>query len=98
MNKLSILLLCTLFMLTSCAPSLNHEDEVLQNEEDSTIERSIVPGNQLAEDTYRMILPYRTSEARGVIVDQVSNRVDIDEMEEGLRRHSIDIFDPDDYY
>lgn len=96
MKKLTILLLSALLLLTSCAPSLNDE-EVLQNEEDSQVETSIVPGNRLAEDTYKMILPYRTSEARGIITNQVANRVDIDEMEEGLRRHSVDVFDPDEY-
>src|SRR5699024_8075991 len=38
-------------------------------------------------------LPYRPSAARGAITNQVSNRVDINELEEGLRRHSIDMFD-----
>ncbi|MCF3944930.1 CamS family sex pheromone protein [Oceanobacillus alkalisoli] len=98
MKKLTVLLLCALLVLTSCAPSLDDEDEVLQNEEDTEVETSIVPGSRLGEETYRMILPYRTSEARGIITNQVANRVDIDEMEEGLRRHSVDVFDPEDYY
>ena len=98
MKKRTILLLCALLVLTSCAPSLDDEDEVLQNEEDTEVETSIVPGSRLGEEAYRMILPYRTSEARGIITNQVANRVDIDEMEEGLRRHSVDVFDPEDYY
>lgn len=98
MKKLTILLLSALLFLASCAPSLNDEEEVLQNDEDSQVETSIVPGNRLADDTYRMILPYKISAARGVIVDQIANRVDIDEMEEGLRRHSTEVFDPKDLY
>ena len=98
MKKLTILLLSALLLLASCAPSLNDEEEVLQNDEDSKVETSIVPGNRLDDNTYRMILPYRTSEARGVIVDQIANRVDIDEMEEGLRRHSTEVFDPKNLY
>lgn len=98
MKKLTVLLLCALLVLTSCAPSLDSDDEVLQNEEDTEVETSIVPSSRLGEKAYRMILPYRTSEARGIIGNQVANRVDIDEMEEGLRRHSVDYFDPEDYY
>src|SRR5690625_2641961 len=45
-----------------------------------------------------MILPFRPSEARGVITGQVKNRLDIDEMEDGLRRHSTEVYDPEKYF
>lgn len=96
-TKLFVCLSLVLF-LASCAPSLKKDDEILQSEEDSPVETSIVTGYRLAEDNYKTILPYRPSAARGVIVGQVFNRLDIDEMEEGLRRHSIDTFDPEEYY
>ncbi|MBN6205312.1 CamS family sex pheromone protein [Ralstonia pickettii] len=98
MKKLIMLLLCALLLLASCAPSFDDDEEVLQNDEDSPVETSIVPGNSLNEDTYRMITPYRVSETRGLITKQLANRVDIDEMEEGLRRHSIDVFSPEEFY
>lgn len=98
-KKFSLIFLSLAIVLASCAPSLNDDDGVLQqNEEDAPVETSIVPGSRLEEDTYRMVLPYRTSAARGVIDRQIFNRMDIDEMEEGLRRHSLDVFDPDDHY
>ncbi|MDY0395640.1 CamS family sex pheromone protein [Virgibacillus halophilus] len=55
-------------------------------------ETSIVPSYQLSKENYRMILPYKPSKARGVIVGQLANRMDIDEVEEGLRRHSKEFF------
>src|SRR5699024_5277213 len=61
-------------------------------------EKSIVPDDPLSENTYKMILPYKTSEARGVITNQMGNRLDIDEMEQGLRRQSKSVFDPKKYY
>src|SRR5699024_9047809 len=61
-------------------------------------EVSIVPNYQLSDKNYKMILPFRPSKARGIIVNQLGNRLDIGEMEDGLRRHSIDVFDPDKYY
>lgn len=96
MKKICILLLGTLLFITSCAPNMN-EDEVLQKDE-SEEQTSIVPSYQLSEENYKMILPYRPSEARGVIVNQVANRLDIDEVEEGLRRHSKGTFDPSKYF
>lgn len=101
MKRISIWLIIALLVLTGCAPNLNtneNEEEVLQNEESDNTETSIVPSNQLSDETYRVILPYEVSAARGVITNQMANRVDIDEMETGLRRHSKAVFSPSDHY
>ncbi|GAB3043052.1 CamS family sex pheromone protein [Virgibacillus ainsalahensis] len=95
-KKISVWLLSTLLIITSCAPNVN-DDEVLQ-EDDSEQETSIVPSYQLTDENYRMILPYKTSEARGLITGQMANRVDIDAVEEGLRRHSKAVYDPGEYF
>ncbi|UJL47256.1 CamS family sex pheromone protein [Virgibacillus sp. NKC19-16] len=97
MKKMSILLVSALLFITSCAPNINNDEEISQ-EDESEQETSIIPSNQLTDETYRMILPYETSEARGVITNQIANRVDIDEMEEGLMRHSKQVYDPEDHY
>lgn len=100
MKKFGAVLLCTLLSLTSCQSQVSEEDEVVQDEEETSEkqEKSIVPDDPLSEDKYKMILPYKTSAARGVITEQVENRLDIDEMEEGLRRQSKTVFDPEEYY
>ncbi|WP_373895319.1 CamS family sex pheromone protein [Virgibacillus natechei] len=97
MKKVSILLMGALLFITSCAPNIGNEDEISQDDE-SEQETSIVPSNQLSDESYRMILPYEPSAARGVIVGQIANRVDIDEVEEGLMRHSKEVYDPKDHY
>ena len=89
-------MLCTLLIITGCVQTPT-EEEVLQND-DTEQETSIVPSYQLSDENYKMILPYKTSQARGVIVNQLANRVDIDEMEQGLQRLSKDVFDPNDFY
>lgn len=97
MKKIIIWFGCIL-ILVSCTPN-DQEDEILQtNEEEADQELSIVPSYRLASDNYKIILPYRTSEARGVITNQVFNRLDIDELEEGLQHHSKEYFDPEKYY
>ncbi|WP_067725246.1 CamS family sex pheromone protein [Oceanobacillus damuensis] len=95
MKKISALLLGTLLFITGCVQDSN--EEVLQNDTTEQ-ETSIVPSYQLSDENYRMILPYKTSQARGVIVNQMANRVDIDEMEEGLRRLSKEVYDPNELY
>ncbi len=81
-------------MLTSCAPGDKKKEEIVHDEKEKK-ELSIVPSYKLSKENYRMILPYKPGAARGVIVDQIANRVDVDEVEEGLRRHSKAYFDPE---
>lgn len=98
MRKQIIGCLCLLLVLVSCSPREPDED-IIQNPDDiAEDELSIIPGYQLSSENYKIILPYEPSAARGVIVNQVANRMDIDEMEEGLRRLSLPEFDPEDYY
>ncbi|AXI08203.1 hypothetical protein CUC15_04145 [Oceanobacillus zhaokaii] len=98
MKKISIGLLCALLLLTSCAPNSQSDEEELLSKGDQETKTSIVPSYRLGDDNYRIIIPYEPSEARGVIVNQIVNRLDIDEMEEGLRRHSTEVFDPKELY
>lgn len=85
-------------ILSGCTQQRSSDEEEVVQDDSAQEETSIVPGNRLSDENYRMILPYKPSEARGVITNQVANRVDIDEMEEGLRRLSKDVYDPEDYY
>src|SRR5690625_2679210 len=97
MKKTLLSLIGILLLLTSCAPTTN--EEIVQNPDETTEqELSIVPSYQLSDDNYKMLLPFRPSKARGVVVNQMRNRVDIEEVEDGLRRHSTEFFDPNKYY
>src|SRR5690625_3164160 len=97
MKRIGLFLIGILLLLTSCAPK--PKEEIVQNPDETTEqELSIVPSYQLSEDNYKMLLPFRPSKARGVTVNQVRNRLDIEEMEDGLRRHSTAFFDPNKYY
>jgi len=100
-KKIMILLLGVLLILTSCAPNTdndNDKNEVMQQEDNNAKqETSLVPSHKLTKKSYQIPIPYRTSAARGIITKQLGNRLDIDEMEEGLRRHSKSVFDPEDF-
>lgn len=98
MRKRMIGCICLFLILVSCSPREPDED-IVQNPEDADEqELSIIPGYQLSTENYKVILPYKPSASRGVIVNQVANRMDIHEMENGLRRISTSVFDPKDHY
>src|SRR5699024_12328452 len=96
MKKNLVWIVCALLFLTSCAPNIGR-DEVVQDDE-SEEETAVIPAYQLSEANYRIILPYKPSQARGIIVDQTPNRLDISEMDEGLMRQSMEVYDPEDYF
>lgn len=98
MKRLIVLLLSLLLFVTSCAQGVQEDEEVVKDNEQKQEDTSIVPSNQLSKDNYKVVLPYRVSAARGVITNQLANRLDIDEMEEGLRRLAKDYYSPDDYF
>ncbi len=94
-----MLLIVMLILTTSCAPSFNSQEGVIEeNQDESGQETAIIPSYNIAEDNYKVMIPYKIGKARGVITNQVANRVDIDELEEGLRRHSKQVYDPDTYF
>lgn len=94
-----IFLAFTLFMLAGCNLSFDSQEDVVEeNQGETGEETSTIPSYNISDEHYRMLLEYKPSKARGVIVNQVANRVDIDELEEGLRRHSKSVFSPDEYF
>lgn len=97
-KKIAIWLTGALLLVTSCSPNINDDEVVKKKSETENQEKSIVPSYQVSEKNYKMILPYKPSAARGLITSQMGNRLDIDEMEEGLRRHSKEYFSPSNYY
>ncbi|WP_404451334.1 CamS family sex pheromone protein [Virgibacillus necropolis] len=98
MKKIAIWFMGALLFMTSCSPNMNEDEVVKKEDEKADQETSIVPSYQVSKENYKMVLPYEPSAARGLIVSQMGNRLDIDEMEEGLRRHSKEYFDPSKYY
>src|SRR5699024_8131995 len=98
MIKRCFALLCTFLLLAGCMPDMDKDEVVQKEDEDETNGPSIVPSYQLSKENYRTVLPFRPSAARGVTTNQVGNRLDIDELEEGLRRHSKEFFDPGDLF
>ncbi|WP_430788426.1 CamS family sex pheromone protein [Virgibacillus flavescens] len=98
LKKIAIWLAVALLFMTGCSPNINDDEVVKKEDETVDQEPSIVPSYQLSDETYKMILPFKPSAARGVIASQLGNRLDIDEMEEGLRRHSKKFYDPNSYY
>lgn len=99
-RKIAALAIVSTIILASCAPSYDNEEEVVEDNstEQDGQETAIIPSYSVSEEEYQVLLPYKLSQSRGVITNQLANRLDIDAIEQGLRRHSTEVYNPDDYY
>ncbi|ELK46629.1 CamS family sex pheromone protein [Halobacillus sp. ACCC02827] len=102
MRKMHALLLSSVLFMSACTPVFDNQEEVIQETTDETNNQAaIVPNYSMSDEDYRMILTEsspKVSSARGITTNQMGNRLDIDEFESGLRRHSKEYYDPEDYY
>ncbi|WP_203248537.1 CamS family sex pheromone protein [Sporosarcina beigongshangi] len=100
MKKLIILPgLAAILFLGGCLPSFGTEKEpVIQENEDSIEETVIIPDIQLKDEFYRTVIPFKKSASRGLVVNNISTKYDIQEVEEGLLRISTKHFDPKTHF
>lgn len=88
-------LLLAAVLITGCAPGFKGEKEVVRGKDDKK-ETSIIPNYQL-ENSYRSLIPFVPSKARGMVVSNLNSRYDINEFETGLMRVAMGQFSPDKY-
>lgn len=79
-------LLASCLLLTACAPSFGEPEEIVQETEDESKEQAIIPKYNISDSYYKMILPFKEGEARGLVTERLNTRLDIDEFETGLMR------------
>ncbi|WAA09195.1 CamS family sex pheromone protein [Fervidibacillus albus] len=95
MKKFFIIAL-SLFLLTGCLPSVEKQDEVVQEDQESE-ETAIVPNYQISDSYYRTLIPFEPSDTRGLVVWNLNTRYDSDEFEEGLLRIAQKTFSTNTY-
>lgn len=97
MKKLLISSLIFLLLLSGCGTLGKDDDNMVKTDEGNEAETFIIPNNTVNDSEYKMMVPFQPSGARETIIKQIVNRSDIHELEDGLRRHSASVFDPEKY-
>lgn len=97
MKKISLMVLAGFLLLSACVPNFGEQEEIVQETEDESKEKAIIPKYNISDSYYKMILPFKQGEARGLVSQQLNTRLDIDEFETGLMRIAQDTFSPDKY-
>ena len=79
-------------MLTGCAPTSKNRKRLFKIKR--IREKAIIPKYKISDEYYRTILPFEPSEARGLVVNNLNTRYDINEFETGLMRIAQNRFEP----
>jgi protein involved in sex pheromone biosynthesis len=83
-------------LLSACAPNFQKQDEIVQTKE-KVKGKAIIPKYNISDSYYRTILPFEPGEARGLVVNNINTRYDLNEFEMGLMRIAQNTFDTDKY-
>lgn len=98
MRKLSLLAFTLVLLLSACAPNFSKQNEEVQTSGKSSKGKAIIPKYNISDKYYRTILPFKPGEARGLVVNNINTRYDLNEFEMGLMRIAQNSFDTDKYY
>ena len=100
MRKIGILPgLAAILLLGGCLPSFGTEKEEAVQENDESIEETVmIPDVQLKEEFYKTPISFKKSASRGLIVNNIYTKYDMQEAEEGLLRLSNQHFNPKNHY
>lgn len=85
-------------VLAGCTPSVNPDEEVVQESDQAEVEMTIIPNLQLNDTYYKTLIPYKESASRGLVVSNINTKYDMKEVETGLMRLSQNEFNTEDYY
>ena len=96
MRKFSLIALSLVFLLSACAPNFQKQNEVVQTKE-KVKGKAIIPKYNISDSYYRTILPFEPGEARGLVVNNINTRYDLNEFEMGLMRIAQNSFDTEKY-
>ncbi|MCP8969843.1 CamS family sex pheromone protein [Ectobacillus ponti] len=96
MKKLVVLMMSLGLLLSGCGPSFQKNEKVVETANKSK-ESAIIPKYSISDDYYKTIVPFKSGAARGLVVQGLNSRLDIDEFETGLMRIAKGTFSTKDY-
>lgn len=96
MRKILSAILGVVLFMSGCAPSFQKQEEIVQDGKNKE-EKAIIPKYKISDDYYRAILPFKASESRGLVVNNINSKYNLNEFETGLMRVAQNTFDQDKY-
>ncbi|WP_113926521.1 CamS family sex pheromone protein [Bacillus sp. P14.5] len=83
-------------VLSGCAPAFEKQEQVVEDDAQQS-EKAIIPNYQISNDYFKTLLPYESTDTRGMVVNNLQSRYDIDVFESGLVRMAKNAYSTDQY-
>ncbi|MGD6969156.1 CamS family sex pheromone protein [Rossellomorea vietnamensis] len=83
-------------VLSGCAPAFEKQEQVVEEDAQQT-EKAIIPNYQISSDYFKTLLPYESTDTRGMVVNNLKSRYDIEVFESGLVRMAKEAYSTDQY-
>lgn len=96
MKKVAVLIMSLGLILSGCSSGMQKNGQSSQQSGQSN--NTIIPKYSISDDYYKTILPFKPGAARGLVLQGLNTRMDIDEFEMGLMRIAQNTFSTKDYY
>src|SRR5699024_196186 len=101
MKRTIILFISAIFLLSACGNEDNEKSKEQSNDnkqqEKSGSVKEIATDKNVQGNNYRTILPFKESQARGLLQDNMANSYNGEDFENGLLELSKQVFPTDDY-
>ncbi|KEK24448.1 CamS family sex pheromone protein [Bacillus gaemokensis] len=96
MKKIALAVLSLGLLVSGCSTGIKKEEKIVEKSGKSK-EQAIVPKYSISDDYYKTTVPFDPGSARGLVVQGLNSRLDIDEFETGLMRIAKESFSTKDY-
>lgn len=96
MKKLTLLIASLWLLLSGCSPGFQKDEKIVKDTSDSK-ESAVVPKYSISDEYYKTLIPFQKGAARGLVVQGLNSRLDMDEFETGLMRIAQKTFSTKDY-
>ncbi|HEF1904801.1 hypothetical protein CN325_24105 [Bacillus thuringiensis] len=97
MKKIALAVLSLGLLVSGCSAGAD-KDEKVAEKSGKAKEQSVVPKYAISDEYYKTTIPFDGGNARGLVVQGLNSRLDIDEFETGLMRIAKESFNTKDNF
>ncbi|WP_433773628.1 CamS family sex pheromone protein [Bacillus wiedmannii] len=97
MKKIALAVLSLSLLVSGCSMGSNKDEKTVEKSGKAK-EQAVVPKYSISDEYYKTTVPFDAGSARGLVVQGLNSRLDVDEFETGLMRIAKESFNTKDYF
>ncbi|MDH4422831.1 MULTISPECIES: CamS family sex pheromone protein [Bacillus] len=97
MKKIALAVLSLSLLVSGCSIGADKDEKVVEKSGKAK-EQAVVPKYSISDEYYKTTVPFDAGSARGLVVQGLNSRLDVDEFETGLMRIAKESFSTKDYF